>query len=226
VCGLVHELQLPESRRHSNVEPASEELKSNVGVAFPEGLAGEESIVVFGAVRSIVQVWDAGVPSVLPAWSVARTSNVWLPSPSALVVSGLVQLFQPPPSTRHSNVDPGSLALNANVGVVSLVGFVGPLSIVVFGAVRSIVQVKLAGDASVLPETSVARTSKVCVPSPSTAVVCGVVQLFQVPESMRHSKLEPGSEELKSNVGVVSFDGLEGVESIDVFGAVRSTVQV
>jgi hypothetical protein len=57
-------------------------------------------------------------------------------------------------------------------------------------------------------------------------VVSGLEHELQLPESMRHSKLDPASEELKSNVGVVSFDGLEGVESIVVFGAVRSTVQV
>src|SRR6266513_369974 len=153
-------------------------------------------MVVFGAVRSTVQVWLAGVASVFPAGSVARTSRVWLPSPSAPVVSGLVQELQLPPSIRHSNVEPGSLALNANAGVVSFEGLGGPPSIVVFGAVRSIVHVKLAGVVSVLPARSVARTSKVCVPSPSALVVCGPVQAVQTPPSTRHSNVEPLSEEL------------------------------
>jgi hypothetical protein len=60
-------LQLPASTRHSNVELGSEELKVKLGVAFPEGFPGPVSIVVFGAVRSIVHVCDAGVPSLLPA---------------------------------------------------------------------------------------------------------------------------------------------------------------
>ena len=48
----------------------------------------------------------------------------------------------------------------------------------------------------------------------------------QLPPSMRHSKVEPGSVELKVKFGVVSFDGSLGPESIVVFGAVRSTAQV
>ncbi len=76
MSGDVQAVQLPLSIRHSKVEPLSEELNVNVGVVLPEGLEGLESIVVFGAVRSTVQVWVAGEASVLPAASVARTSNV------------------------------------------------------------------------------------------------------------------------------------------------------
>src|SRR5439155_9287733 len=122
-------------------------------------------IVVSGAVRSTVQVWEAGLPSVLPATSVARTSKLWLPSDSAAVVCGLVQELQPPLSMRHSKLEPGSLALKLKLGVVSLDGLAGPESRVVLGAVTSIVQVTLAGLPSVLPDGSVARTSNVCVPS-------------------------------------------------------------
>ena len=56
VSGLVQEVQLPPSTRHSKVEPLSEELKVKLGVVLLDGSAGLESIVVFGAVRSIVQV--------------------------------------------------------------------------------------------------------------------------------------------------------------------------
>ena len=83
VSGLVQGVQLPPSMRHSKVEPPSEELKAKVGVVFPDGLEGLESMVVLGGVRSTVQVWLAGVASVLPAASVARTSKVWLPAVSA-----------------------------------------------------------------------------------------------------------------------------------------------
>ena len=38
-------------------------------------------VAELGAVVSTSQVKEAGVESVLPAWSVARTSTVWLPSP-------------------------------------------------------------------------------------------------------------------------------------------------
>jgi hypothetical protein len=45
-----------------------------------EGFAGADVIVVSGAVRSTVQAWFAGVGSVFPIVSVARTWNVWLPA--------------------------------------------------------------------------------------------------------------------------------------------------
>ena len=77
----------------------------------------------------------------MPAWSVARTWKVWLPAASAESVSGLEHALQPPPSTRHSNVDPDSVELKEKLGVVSLEGSVGVELIVVFGAVRSTVQV-------------------------------------------------------------------------------------
>ncbi len=76
-------------------------------------------------------------------------------------MSGEMQAVQLPLSMRHSKVEPLSLELNVKVGVVLLEGFEGPVSIVVLGAVRSIVQVELAGVASVLPAWSVARTWKV-----------------------------------------------------------------
>ena len=77
----------------------------------------------------------------MPAWSVARTWKVWLPAASAESVCGLVHALQPPPSIRHSNVDPGSVELKEKLGVVSLEGSAGVELIVVFGAVRSTVHV-------------------------------------------------------------------------------------
>jgi hypothetical protein len=41
-----------------------------------DGSDGEESIDVCGRLKSTVHVYVAGVASVLPAWSVARTSKV------------------------------------------------------------------------------------------------------------------------------------------------------
>ena len=71
-----------------------------------------------------------------------------------------------PPSIRHSKVEDPSLDVKEKSASAELLGFPGWAVIVVFGAVVSIVQVKLAGVASVLPAASVARTSKVCEPSP------------------------------------------------------------
>ena len=56
VSGLVHGVQLPPSRRHSKVEPPSLELRLKLGVVLLDGSVGLEPMVVFGAVRSTVQV--------------------------------------------------------------------------------------------------------------------------------------------------------------------------
>jgi hypothetical protein len=103
----------------------------------------------------------AGVDSVFPAPSVALTSNTWLPARRPLYTSGLEQAVKEAPSRLHSNVEPASLALKTNVAVVSVVGSVGPESIVVWGALVSTVHEWLAGVESVCPAASVARTSKV-----------------------------------------------------------------
>ena len=54
--------------------------KVKLADADPLRDGGPESIEVFGAVVSIVQVELAGVASTLPAWSIARTSKVCEPS--------------------------------------------------------------------------------------------------------------------------------------------------
>ena len=77
---------------------------------------------------------------------------------------GELQEDQPPPSSWHSKVEPPSEELKEKLGAVTFDGSLGWAVIVVFGAAVSIVQVKLAGDASVLPAASVARTWKVCEP--------------------------------------------------------------
>ncbi len=76
-----------------------------------------------------------------------------------------MQEAQPPPSRWHSKVEPPSDEVKENEAPFAFVGSLGCAVIVVFGAAVSIVQVKLAGVGSVLPEASVARTSKVCEPS-------------------------------------------------------------
>ena len=78
-----------------------------------------------------------------------------------------------------------------------------------------------------MPAASVARTSKVWLPSASAGViVCGLLQEVQPLPSMRHSKLEPVSFELKPKLGVLLPDGSDGCESMVVLGAVKSTVHV
>ena len=55
-----------------------------------------------------------------------------------------------PVSIEHSKVEPDSEEWNSKVGVASLVRPVGPESIVATGAVVSTVQLKVAGEPSVL----------------------------------------------------------------------------
>src|SRR4249919_4196591 len=94
------------------------------------------------------------------------------------------------------------------------------------GAVVSIVQVKLAGDASVLPAASVARTWKVCEPWLSPVWLLGELQADQPPPSSWHSKVEPPSEELKEKSGAAELLGSLGCAVIVVFGAAVSIVHV
>jgi hypothetical protein len=78
-AGDEQELNASVSRAHSKLEPASLEENLKSAVVFAVGSAGPESIVVSGG-RSIVQAWVAGLWSVLPAASVARTAKVCSPS--------------------------------------------------------------------------------------------------------------------------------------------------
>src|SRR5437867_4296837 len=102
----------------------------------------------------MIHVWLAGVASGLPAASTARTANVWPPSVSAgETVRGLEQAVQPPPSVRHSKVDPVSEELKEKLGVVLFEGSAGLESTVVFGAVVSILAVAVTA-VEVLPTLS------------------------------------------------------------------------
>jgi hypothetical protein len=61
------------------VLPGSFDVKLKVGLVLFVSSDGRDVIVVFGGRRSMVQLKLAGVGSVFPAVSVARTRNVWLP---------------------------------------------------------------------------------------------------------------------------------------------------
>ncbi len=74
--GELQEDQPPPSSWHSNVEPPSFESNEKLGAVSFEGSLGCAVMVVSGAAASTVQVKLAGVGSVLPAASVARTSKV------------------------------------------------------------------------------------------------------------------------------------------------------
>ena len=76
--------------------------------------------------------------------------------------TGFAQSTKPAPSRLHSKVTPPSFDVKAKFAVVELLGFDGPLEMVVSGAVTSTLQVCDAGVASTLPAASRARTWKVC----------------------------------------------------------------
>jgi len=122
-----------------------------------------------GAVASTVQVWLAGLLSVLPAASVTRTSKVYSPSVRLAYSLGEEQALNEPGVSPclvslHSKVELSSEEEKAKLAEDVLTPD-GAESMLVFGAQVSTVQVWLAGVGSVLPETSVARTWKVCCPS-------------------------------------------------------------
>ena len=148
------------SSAHAKVELLSLEMNANVAVGSPVAPLGPDVIVVSGAVvssGSTVHVCAAGVPSVFPAASVARTRKVWVPSPT-VSARGAEHGSKPAASSAHSNLDPVSLELKVNVALVLDVPAGGAVVIVVSGAVRSMVKVMLAGVASTFPAVSVAWT--------------------------------------------------------------------
>ena len=79
-AGEVHAAHAPASSRHSNVAPASGELKAKVAEDDPVRPLGPPSITVSGGVvggggAGTVQVAAAGERSWLPAASIARASS-------------------------------------------------------------------------------------------------------------------------------------------------------
>ena len=110
----------------------------------------------------------------LPAASVARTLNVCDPFARPEYAFGEVQALQAPASSWHSNDEPVSDEVNVKLADAVVTVPLGPPVIVVSGGVVSgaatlTVHVRVAGEASVLPAASVARTLNVCEPfaSPS-----------------------------------------------------------
>ena len=79
---------------------------------------------------------------------------------------GLVQAAKAPASSLQAKVLPLSVAVKLKLALVLVVTAAGLAVIVLSGAVASrMIQVKLAGDASVLPAASMARTWKLWLPT-------------------------------------------------------------
>src|SRR6266516_325907 len=130
-------------------------------------------------------------------------------------------------STPEAAAPPGSLwlELSDTVRRTAWAGFeTAGSSIVAVGAVRSSSHVQLSGLSSMFPAASIARTSKVCVPSAGVGVtLCEPEHVFHEPPSSLHSKV-PASLESKVKLGGSTFVGSPGLVWIVVSGSVRSTV--
>ena len=112
--------------------------EADVAVVEP---GGAEVIEVSGGVVSTgaVTVHDAvaGVASMLPARSMARTSKLCAPTASPLYEAGEEHVAQLPPSRRHWKVDAASVAVNAMLALVDVVEPEGADVSAVSGAVVS-----------------------------------------------------------------------------------------
>jgi methylmalonyl-CoA mutase cobalamin-binding subunit len=209
---------------------ASLELKLKLALVETVVAAGPERIVVSGGVVSpevcTVQPRVAGVGSVLPEVSTALTATVCPPGVKEEKDSDSAQAFQEAESSLHSKLELLSLEEKSKLAVVDAVAPEGPATIDVLGGVVSpsarTVQLRLAGEASVLPAASVALTEKVCEPIVSELYSLGELQLLQGPESSLHSKLELLSLEAKPKLALVEVVAAAGPERIVVLGAVTS----
>jgi len=106
-------------------------------VVFDASVTDSRTMPLPGVSAVIVQVWLAGVVSLLPAGSVALTSKVCSPVDKSEYAFGELQELKLPPSRRQSNVDPASLEEKVKDALVLVVVSDGPSMIVVSGGVVS-----------------------------------------------------------------------------------------
>jgi len=109
--------------------------------------------------------------------------------------------------------------VNLKFALVLVVGFTGVAVMVVSGGVASTVHVlAFAGDLSVFPAGSVARTWKACFPSTKGAEVHGLVHAVKAAVSRLHSNVLPVTVEVKEKVALVLLVAVAGLEVIIVSG--------
>ena len=139
--GEVHDENAAPSSRHSKVAPVSVAVNEKLADAVADGSAGCAVMVVSGAPVSTLQVKLAGVASVLPAESVARTENVCEPSARPVIVADELQAAYGAASSLHSNVDPGFVDVKEKLAKAEVEGSEGWDVIAVSGAPVSTVHV-------------------------------------------------------------------------------------
>jgi hypothetical protein len=154
------------------VELAAGAVRVTVGAAGVLGAAG-----ALGVSTGSTTVHDALAPglSTLPAASVERMVTVCEPMASPDTVYGLVHAVHAPPSRRHCEVAPLSSTLKLIAPLLESESAGGDDVMVVVGATVSTVNDRVAGEGSVLPAASVARTLTVRLPSGSAGAVQGLV---------------------------------------------------
>ncbi len=109
--------------------PVSSPLKEKLAVATLTSGAGLAVIEVSGALVSTLQLTLAGEESGLPAWSIALTSNLWLPSPRSAYCLTELQVSQSSESRRHSKEatpePPASSAVKEKLATATLTSEAG-----------------------------------------------------------------------------------------------------
>src|SRR5262245_44668431 len=114
--GELHAVTGAPSRAHVNVAPGSDE-NAKAGSWAAESTAGPESTAVSGGVVSgagptgatYAKARSAGVLSLLPALSIAKTLNTCGPGATTGSVWAEAHLAAAPPSSRHLNLERFSL---------------------------------------------------------------------------------------------------------------------
>src|SRR5688572_30054355 len=134
MTGGRHWLRASPSRKHSNSDPCSVEVKEKAAVLLLVVPLGPARIVVSGGFPT-VQPYSAGVSPAMPYSLTARTWNRYSPSGRLLYVCGEVQATKSYcwsgfGVSRHSNVALGSVEENVNVWLVPALGSAGAESIV------------------------------------------------------------------------------------------------
>ena len=135
-------------------------------------------------------------------------------------------MVQDPLSSFLWKVTPVSFEVKVTEAVVEETFPDGAAVIVVLGAVVSTVQVAVAGDASVFPAASVARTWIVCDPWERLVSDKGLVALVHDPLSSFLWNVTPDSFEVNSIVAEVEETFPEGADVIVVVGAAVSITYV
>src|SRR5687768_9940591 len=161
------------SNAHSNSSTSASLLWKPKMTSGPESAGGADVMYVSGGAVSSDWMMShstmSGVESTTPEGLTARTWKSCGPTARPSTVCGDVHGVKSAPSREHSKSNRtmpfGSSPVNSKYAIVPVVSSSGPISMDVSGALTSTqVQVHVAGVASTLPISSMARILTVCLP--------------------------------------------------------------